>query len=38
VTTQGWAWLNWGSLVPVLITGAGLLWLKKRIDKQLVLG
>ncbi len=20
VTTQGWAWLNWGSLVPVLIT------------------
>ena len=28
VTTQGWAWLNWGSLVPVLITGAGLLWLK----------
>ena len=27
VTSQGWAWLNWGSLVPVLITGAGLLWL-----------
>ena len=27
VTTQGWAWLNWGSLVPVLMTGAGLLWL-----------
>lgn len=27
VTTQGWAWLNWGSLVPVLITGAGLVWL-----------
>jgi len=27
VTTQGWAWLNWGSLVPVLIIGAGLLWL-----------
>ena len=30
VTTQGWAWLNWGSLVPVLLTGAGLLWLKLR--------
>ena len=27
VTSQGWAWLNWGSLVPVLITGLGLLWL-----------
>jgi MFS family permease len=27
VTSQGWAWLNWGSLVPVVITGAGLLWL-----------
>ncbi len=30
VTTQGWAWLNWGSLLPVLLTGAGLLWLKIR--------
>ncbi len=30
VTTQGWAWLNWGSLVPVLITGAGLLWLARK--------
>ena len=30
VTTQGWAWLNWGSLVPVLITGAGLLWLTNK--------
>jgi hypothetical protein len=28
VTTQGWAWLNWGSLIPVLLTGAGLVWLK----------
>ena len=27
VTTQGWAWLNWGSLVPVVITGLGLAWL-----------
>jgi len=30
VTTQGWAWLNWGSLVPVLMTGAGLLWLVRQ--------
>jgi MFS family permease len=30
VTTQGWAWLNWGSLLPVLLTGAGLAWLKWR--------
>jgi predicted MFS family arabinose efflux permease len=30
VTTQGWTWLNWGSLVPVLATGAGLLWLARK--------
>jgi len=30
VTTQGWAWLNWGSLVPVLMTGLGLLWLARK--------
>jgi MFS family permease len=30
VTTQGWAWLNWGSLVPVLVTGAGLIWLARK--------
>ncbi len=30
VTMQGWAWLNWGSLVPVLVTGAGLLWLTRQ--------
>ncbi len=30
VTTQGWTWLNWGSLVPVLVTGAGLLWLARK--------
>jgi predicted MFS family arabinose efflux permease len=28
VTSQGWTWLNWGSLLPVAVTGAGLLWLK----------
>ena len=27
VTSQGWAWLNLGSLLPLGITGAGLLWL-----------
>ncbi|PUE23625.1 MFS transporter [Limnohabitans sp. JirII-29] len=28
VTTQGWAWLNWGSLLPVALAGLGLLWLR----------
>ncbi|MBS0453052.1 MAG: MFS transporter [Proteobacteria bacterium] len=27
VTTRGWQWLNLGSLLPILLTGAGLLWL-----------
>ena len=27
VTTQGWAWLNWGSLLPMAITAAALVWL-----------
>lgn len=27
VTTQGWAWLNMGSLVPVGLLGVSLLWL-----------
>ncbi|WP_342131301.1 MFS transporter [Hydrogenophaga sp. OTU3427] len=27
VTTQGWQWLNLGSLLPVALTGAALLWL-----------
>jgi MFS family permease len=30
VTTQGWNWLNIGSLIPVLAMGAGLLWLHRR--------
>lgn len=30
VTTQGWRLLNFGSLVPVLLTGAALLWLARR--------
>ena len=27
VTTSGWTWLNLGSIAPVLLTGAALLWL-----------
>ena len=30
VTTSGWAWLNLGSIVPVLLTGAALLWLARQ--------
>ncbi len=30
VTTQGWMWLNWGALVPVLITGVALVWLSRK--------
>lgn len=30
VTTQGWQLLNFGSLVPVMLTGAALLWLARR--------
>jgi MFS family permease len=27
VTTQGWTWLNLGSLLPVVVVAAGLAWL-----------
>ncbi|MBC5782707.1 MFS transporter [Ramlibacter sp. USB13] len=30
VTTQGWTWLNLGSLVPVALVAAGLAWLAFR--------
>lgn len=30
ITTSGWQWLNLGSLVPVALTGAALLWLARR--------
>lgn len=30
VTTQGWNWLNVGSLVPIVITGLALAWLALR--------
>ena len=29
VTTQGWTWLNYGSLVPLLLTGAALWWVQR---------
>ena len=30
VTTQGWTLLNWGSLLPVALTGLALLWLSAK--------
>ncbi|MCY7318210.1 MAG: MFS transporter [Ramlibacter sp.] len=30
VTTQGWTLLNYGSLLPVVLTGAALVWLARR--------
>jgi MFS family permease len=33
VTTQGWTWLNWGSLLPVAITAGGLLFLRLKHKK-----
>ncbi len=30
VTTQGWAWLNLGSIVPVALAGAAIAWLAWR--------
>ncbi|HPO20171.1 MAG TPA: MFS transporter, partial [Rubrivivax sp.] len=30
VTTQGWTWLNAGSLLPLALLGAALLWLGLR--------
>jgi MFS family permease len=30
VTTQGWTWLNLGSLLPVAVIATGLLWLHRR--------
>ncbi len=34
VTTQGWQLLNYGSLVPVALTGAALLWLAQTQRRQ----
>ena len=30
VTTQGWVFLNLGSLLPLLLVGIGLIWLAMR--------
>ncbi|HEY8904899.1 MAG TPA: MFS transporter, partial [Rhodoferax sp.] len=37
VTTQGWQLLNIGSLIPVAITGAALLWLARQIKSASML-
>lgn len=34
VTTRGWAFLNLGSLLPIVLTGAGLVWLALRARAQ----
>jgi MFS family permease len=34
VTTQGWTWLNLGSLAPVALTGAGLFWLHFKLKES----
>ena len=34
VTTQGWALLNWGSTLPVALTGLALLWLARNRQRQ----
>lgn len=34
VATQGWTWLNLGSLVPLALTGAGLAWLGMRSARE----
>ncbi len=27
ITSQGWTWLNWGSLLPVALVAGGIVWL-----------
>jgi MFS family permease len=33
INTQGWNWLNWGSLVPLAVCAAGLVWLGRVVKK-----
>jgi predicted MFS family arabinose efflux permease len=33
INTQGWNWLNWGSLVPLAVCAAGLVWLGRLVKK-----
>jgi MFS family permease len=35
VTTQGWTWINLGSIVPVLLTAAALLWFAARPSSEI---
>jgi hypothetical protein len=30
ITTQGWTWLNLGSLLPIALVSAALVWLAMR--------
>jgi MFS family permease len=34
ITSQGWSILNWGSLIPVMITAAALIWLAGHNQKR----
>ncbi|MCI4441240.1 MFS transporter [Tibeticola sp.] len=34
VTTQGWALLNWGSLIPVALLGLAILWLARQAPRR----
>jgi len=34
LTTQGWHWLNLGSVVPVLLTGISLAWLARKFSSS----
>lgn len=34
VTTQGWGWLNVGSIAPVILTGAAIIWLGLQQQKR----
>ena len=33
ITTQGWRLLNYGSLIPVILTGAALIWLRLKTSR-----
>jgi hypothetical protein len=34
VTTQGWALLNWGSLIPVALLALAILWLARQAPRR----
>jgi MFS family permease len=36
VTTQGWTWLNFGSLLPMAVVASGLIWLGMRRARPVV--